>query len=938
VSTSIHAVNLSTAPAGEWVVPLDRLRPADRARVGGKALNLGLMRQARLPVPDGFCVTTKAFEQWVAAWDDPVAPRPCATIIVPVGRGSGRAGSTPGTERLGGSLALPARGSWLGGRFAAEALDRAVLAGDVDWPGRAASLRDRLRQTPVPEPVIEAVRAALADAGDAGPWAVRSSATAEDQPDGSFAGQHDSFLGIVGPEAVIDAVRACWLSLFTDRALAYRARCGRGSEAAAMAVVVQEMVVADVAGVVFLGDPVHQDPSRIVIEGAPGCGVGVVSGRVRPDRMVLERGSLQVLERSAGDDAGGGMAHALSEQLARELARLALEAERLLGAPQDLEWAVRNGTAWVLQSRPITTSLHAASAPPEVWCNANVCENLPGVLTPMSWSLVELLLEGCFRPLLHMIGIDTDARPWFGRIAGRVYLNVGLSDAILRSGWPTAPVSVWDLLGGRPTDAEAAALERVRQSATRPSRRQIRRLLWLALRALPALSGTHGAAFLRALRQRLDALEQTPFPALSDAELSGVVSGIVPRLFPELEEPLALVRVFMSLSPAVACVLALPGLTRGWLGDADGGIACRLLGTAGDMASAEAALDLWRLAAWARQHTEVKAILAEPQPYPLLRHRLRGSPTGVGFLERWDAFVRRHGHHARGEVDAFNPRWSETPDELLDQIRHYLDLPDGFDPTAEQARRRAEREVLFEACRRRLRAPWKRWGFGWLVRRGQAGLRFRENVKSEAVRSVASLRAALLEAGRRLEARGLLATAGDVFYLEFGELDRTLRGDPIARVAEVIALRKAERKRLETMHPPSIVVGDFRPEASLAGLGPDPSANGALHGLGVSSGCARGRARVIPQGDPGARLLPGEILVVPWTDPGWTPLYLTAAGIVADIGGQLSHGSIIAREYGIPAVVNVGHATQTLRTGQLIEVDGDRGLVRVVESPGTGTG
>lgn len=892
MSTFKHAVNLTGAPAGEWVIPLGRLRPTDRARVGGKAVNLGRLQQARLPVPPGFCITTKAFQQWI--------------------------------EGIEGAPELLAR------------LDQAVAAGQAGWPEQAATVREQLRHRPVPGSVSQAVCDACKRFGGVELWAVRSSATAEDQPDGSFAGQHDSFLHLGGRDAVLEAVRACWVSLFTDRALAYRVRRGLGSASAAMAVVVQEMLAADLAGVVFSGDPVRQDPNRIIIEGAPGCGVGVVSGRVRPDRMVLERGSLQVLERSAGDDVGGGMAHALSDPLARELARLVLEAERFLGAPQDLEWAVRNGTVWVLQSRPITTSLHVASAPPEVWCNANVCENLPGVLTPMSWSLVELLLVGCFRPLLRMIGIDTDVRPWFGRIAGRVYLNVGLSDAILRSGWPSAPVSVWDLLGGRPTDAEAAALERVRQNATQPPRRQMRRLLWLGLRALPALSGTYGTAFLRALRQRLDALEKTPLSALSDAELSGFVSGIVPRLFPELDEPLELARVFMSLSPALACVLALPGITRRWLGDADGRIAHRLLGTAGDMASAEAALDLWRLAAWARQHTEVKVILAERQPYPLLRDRLRGSPTGAGFLERWDAFLRRHGHHARGEVDVFNPRWSETPDDLLDQVRRYLDLSDGFDPLAEQARRRAEREALFEACRRQLRAPWKRWGFGWLVRRGQAGLRFRENVKSEAVRSVASLRAAVLEAGRRLEARGLLATAGDVFFLEFAELDRTLRGDPVVRVAEVIASRKAERQRLESVHPPSIVVGDFRPDAPLAGPGRDPSANGALHGLGVSPGCARGRARVIPQGDPEARLLPGEILVVPWTDPGWTPLYLTAAGIVADIGGQLSHGSIIAREYGIPAVVNVGHATQLLRTGQLVEVDGDRGIVHAVESPGTG--
>jgi pyruvate,water dikinase len=346
------------------------------------------------------------------------------------------------------------------------------------------------------------------------------------------------------------------------------------------------------------------------------------------------------------------------------------------------------------------------------------------------------------------------------------------------------------------------------------------------------------------------------------------------------------------------------------------------------MASANAALDLWRLAAWARERDTVVGALAARVPYPKLRARLLASADGRAFVERWDAFRHRHGHHARGELDAFNPRWSETPDELLDLLRHYLELPEGFNPIAEQAQRRTEREALLADCRRKLRPPWKRWLLGYLVRRGQRGLAFRENVKSEAVRSVALLRAALLEAGRRLETRGVLARAGDVFFLEFEELERTLRGQPMAGIAGTVAARQAERARLEAIHPPSIVVGDFHPADPPARSG--SSVNGELHGLGVSPGCATGRARVIAAGEARARVLPGEILVAPCTDPGWTPLFLTAAGIVADIGGQLSHGSIIAREYSIPAVVNVGHATQIIQTGQMIEVDGDRGVVRVV--------
>jgi len=483
-------------------------------------------------------------------------------------------------------------------------------------------------------------------------------------------------------------------------------------------------------------------------------------------------------------------------------------------------------------------------------------------------------------------------------------------------------------LGGRPTEAEAAALDQVRRQARPLPWRDTLALLFLALRAVPATSEASGAAFLRTLRQRMDALAQTPFTSLSDAELAGFVSGIVPRLFPELDHPPALMRVFACLGPGLACGLGLRSVTRRWLRDTDGRTAQRLLSGAGDMASATAALDLWRLAQCARSHDVVVKLIEAPVPFVEVRAQLQALAPGADFLGRWDDFLRRHGHHAQGELDAFNPRWSETPDALLDNLRHYLRLPGAFSPIEDQARRRAERDALLEDCRRTLRHPLKRWWLGYLVRRGQRGLAFRENVKSEAVRSVALLRAALLEAGRRLQSRGLLRDRADVFFLEIEELEETLRGRPRAGMTDALVARQAERARLEAITPPPIVVGEFVPRDRVRPTG--APADGAYSGLGVSPGVATGRARVIHRVELGAQVLPGEILVAPCTDPGWTPLFLTAAGIVADIGGQLSHGSIIAREYGIPAVVNVGLATQLLRTGQMLEVDGDRGVVRVV--------
>jgi pyruvate,water dikinase len=312
-----------------------------------------------------------------------------------------------------------------------------------------------------------------------------------------------------------------------------------------------------------------------------------------------------------------------------------------------------------------------------------------------------------------------------------------------------------------------------------------------------------------------------------------------------------------------------------------------------------------------------------------VRKRLAGMEASDVFLQAWDRFMKRYGHHTRAELELMNPRWSETPDYILSQVRSYL-LASGESDFEERYRKtvRESTDTVVELGRR-LKNPFTRMQFKYLAGNARRCAGMRETYRSELVRQWAVLRRMLLELGNRLTEKGILNDRDDIFFLRAGEIQDVTEGRidaPSAR--ERIAARRAEYEGNLKLAPPPIIVGRFDP-----GLSTDavlPSADGVLRGLAVSPGIITGPARVILRhGDD--TVLPGEILVAPFTDPGWTPYFLNAAAIVMDLGGLMSHGSIIAREFGIPSVVNVGSATKLIKTGQMIQVDGNKGEVRIIE-------
>ena len=881
-------------------MPLGTVRLTDLPRVGSKAAHLGKLIAARLPVPSGFVVTTDAYE-WFIRSDSRIA-------------------------------------DWLQSLDKCDPQDLAALR------IAANEVREKLNEIAVPADVADAIAAALAPER-AGAWAVRSSATVEDLPEASFAGQHDSFLNVCGRDAVVAAVKRCWLSLFSERAISYRLRKSIAPGHAQMAIVVQHLVPADVAGVMFTTDPAGGNSDSILIEAAFGLGEAVVQGKVTPDRIKVSRPELRVVRREiglkgmqivAGENGvreellpeGKTNSPALDDETAARLAELGVKVERLFGAPQDIEWAQRDGRLFLLQSRPITGKAPVKTwEDRQVWSNFNTGEVIPDVMAPISWCLWQSVAEGVIgRSIYRHLDIDTRRAPLLGLVAGRLYFNANTAMAALKP-FPflrEGATALFQAIGGGPAEAYRRA-----QSIPPEDLPDLGflwpkyilswpRILFDLITHLPR----QGEAWLARFKARTDELVRMDLEALPTPELIHYGVEII-------REPLKDVDCLYLATPA-AVLPVIQKAWRDWLGERELAFGYRLFSALGGMPTAEAGLTLWRLAALAHADHDTEAVVGGENEWPQVCARLRLTEPGRKFLAAWDAFMMEHGHHCRGELELFNARWSETPDYVLGVVRGYLHSIGRSDPLENQRRLAGERERLTEQCRQRLKNPVKRWIFSWSLRRAQKLAVYREQLKNQAVRQFAFGRRVLLTLGQRLEEQGILSRRDDIFFLEISEIEPVALGNAPFDWRERIETRRREYEKNLKLSPPPLVVGKFDPNAP---AWPVASADAKLlAGVPSCPGVVTGPARVILRADNQEQVLPGEILVAPFTDPAWSPYFLNAAGLVVEQGGILSHGSIVAREYGIPAVVSVESATRIIRTGQWLEVDADRGLVKVLDA------
>ncbi len=746
-------------------------------------------------------------------------------------------------------------------------------------------------------PLGDDLRAALHATWDAlgrRPVAVRSSGLDEDGSASSFAGQFDTVLGVDSIGALEAAVRRCWSSAFSERAAAYRAFVG--AAAPRLAIVVQEMVNPRVAGVAFTRAP-GGARGELLVEAVAGLGEALVSGRAVPHRYLLP--GARPDELLSADD----------------LSRLEVEArslEQALGEPLDLEWAIAvDGTLWWLQARPITTSVEAGD-PHLVWSNSNAGELLPDVATPMTFDLV----QGIVRQLLGSFadfGVDWKRTPLIGLVGGRIYFCMNTFLALARSVPGMGSRNPAELFGGH-AEGIVAGL-----TAVKADEHPVVRVSGLRL-----VGGVLRLAWRMLKQQKVEPTRQidtirVETREIADVDVSTLDDDAILQHLDRLNGSWGRAKAFDEVIAAIAVGMiatnATMELCRKWLEDVDGSRASALLSGLGGLDTAESGLALWRLgeafcAARLPLHSWSDV---EPRLTPELR-------------SRWDDWMRAHGHHARAELDVAQPRWRETPDLVLATLREWSSSQ-GLAPPAVFARAIERREQLEDDALRRL-APPRRWLFTAVLERARRGTRLREQLKSESVRRLALSRGTLLEAGRRLVSRGTLEGVDGVFFLRLEELrDAFLdRGEP--RWQRTVARRRREHRQWAPLSPPPVVVGRLDPAAALP---PPVSDAPVLSGLAVSGGVVEGIARVVLRTDDETRVAPGEILVAPFTDPGWAPWFVAASALVVDLGGMLSHGSIIAREYGIPAVVNVGYGTRRIKSGSRIRVDGFRGEVTILE-------
>lgn len=862
--------------------------------VGGKALNLGVMSSGGLPVPGGFCVTTDAYRRVVA-------------------------------DRLD------------------DLMGKLAHAADPDTV--AAAAKEARRRVLAIEPPDE-VRTAILDhyraLGDDEAVAVRSSATAEDLAYASFAGQQDTYLNVIGLTALLDAVRRCWASLWTDRAVSYRNANGIDHRSVALAVVVQHMIDAAAAGVMFTANPVTGNRNETVIDASAGLGEAVVSGAVNPDHFVVNSIGHSIVTHRLGDKRmmitsvpGGGTVHheladrsseaCLDDEQLRQLVDLGQQAQLLYAAPQDTEWALDSaGNFWLTQARPITTlyplpRMHQPGL--RVLMCLSLAQGLTRPITPMGIAAVRLIgtsiataikippdqpLAG--PPAMHAPGhrlfvdVTSVLRNRIGRrvMIGAFSVMEARASALLKTlaEWPE--FSIIDS-GYTMLRHIAGALIRNRvpirvvRGLINPewAYRGIAATEWQLRRTLTLPANATAPQRLDFVEQRLGKLFLLMPRTFAYAVGGLLMLGASHRLLRDVAEPGELQEVLRGLPHNI---------------------------------TTEMDLQLWELTENIRNDEESRSIFADlAVPDLLQRYRERALPPEA--QRGLQGFLRRFGHRAVAEIDLGMPRWSDDPSHLLGVISNYLRLnTDDLDPVTQfkAGEAKAESTIISLTSRAAEHSRLRARLAGWTLRRVRQLVGLRESPKFLLIVALGAMREQLKAVGKELADRNLIDQVDDVFFLDLGDARRGLAGESLQTL--VAERREAYEQELKRRHIPRLLLSDgTEPEAVAAEAA---QADGALAGSPASTGTVSGRARVVL--DPvGAYLEPGEILVAPSTDPGWTPLFLTAGALVMEMGGSNSHGAVVAREYGIPAVVGVPDATHKIETGQLITVDGAAGLVSI---------
>jgi pyruvate,water dikinase len=873
-----------------YVLRFDEVGRDHIGHVGGKGANLGEMVGAGMPVPPGFCVTAEAYRMAIEAAD---LNSPIQEII-----GQFEIGNRSQVER------------------------------------GSAQIRQLIKDAPIPAdieaPVVESYRRLGQQLGrEVMPVAVRSSATAEDLPGASFAGQQDTYLNVRGERQLLEHVRRCWASLWTERAVTYRAKQGFDHWMVHLCVVVQAMIDAEVSGILFTANPVSGNRSEAVINASWGLGEAIVSGLVDPDTITVDKTQKEIVSRQPGAkelaivyaEDGGTVevetsaaqraSHALSDDQALELAEWGERIETHYGAPQDIEWGYAAGRWYVLQARPITTLTDA-----DEYNRTMFVDIFPDPLSPVFLAVIERLFGSMLDFSFRYLGFEpNEDTPAIGTYYNQPYFNRSYIEQALS---PLSPLVREPMVAGL-VNPFSRHEEQAARELSLPYLRLVANILKFMIRFPQQLPG-----LLSNYQAEIAAFSDLDLTKLSEAEIVRAVQKLVFE-----DAGLLLNYDFLMISVMRRTYDMLGVLLRPSFGGETEELRAKLVSGVTGNITMETNMRLWDLSRIAKQSPEVHKILVELDVREA-KTRLEAEPQAEEFLQELDRFLEEFGHREI-RMDILYPTWGEDPTPVFSFIRGYLSADEEQSPHSQQDRLVSERKALTEralagleqtAAGRYLRSPI----FRWFLSQTQTHTRERDTMHFELTRLFPPARKAFMELGRRWTEGGLLDQPEDAYYLSLDEmLEIALEPRP---VHELIQQRREEFEANKNRPWPNIVRGDQ--EIYPEGVAPG-SVEGDLHGIAGSPGVIGGPARLIRGPEEFERLQKGDILVAPLTNPVWTPLFAIAGGVITEVGGILSHGAIVAREYGIPAVMSVAGATQLLSDGQQITVDGDHGMVLVGE-------
>lgn len=861
----------------QYVLDLREVDSTQVAVVGGKGAHLGgLSRIEGIRVPGGFCVTTDAFRRVMA--------------------------QAPSID---------------------DRLDQLARVNPDDREAirtLSAQIRRTIEGTAIPHDLAAAITGAYTRLDAQAACAVRSSATAEDLPTASFAGQQDTYLNVVGTTAILQHISRCWASLFTERAVAYRQHNGIDHRTVHMAVVVQQMVFPHASGILFTADPVTGNRKVSTVDAGFGLGEALVSGLVNPDVFKVRDGEIVAKAIAAKQRAiealpTGGTQEvtidsqrqgqpALTDAQAVRLVRLGRRIEAHFGRPQDIEWCLVDDGFQIVQSRPITTLFPVPEADDEenhVYVSVGHQQMMTDPMKPLGLSLWQLT---AMVPM-HAAG-------------GRLFVDVAR-----RLASPTSRAALLDAMGkGDPLvrDALETVLERGDFVPSLPD---------------PSPGGPPAGAAPTPIET--DPAVVTKLIERSQTSIAALERDLRTKSGPELFD--FLLEAFEEHKRVLGDPLSMQAIMAGmeatwwlndtlqeWLGEKNAADTLTL--SAPDNVTSEMGLALLDVADAIRPYPEVVAFLQGVEDEGFL-DELANYPGGTAAREAIEAYLDRYGMRCVGEIDITRPRWRERPTTLVPVI---LDNVRNFEPGAaerrfEQGRQKAqqkEHEVL-SRLRTLPDGDEKADLAQRMIDRVRTFIGYREYPKYGIVSRYFRYKQALLGEAERLAQAGVLAEKEDIFYLTFQELHDVARSKQLDD--RLIQQRKDAFLSYDALTPPRVLTSDG--EALTGSYRRDDVPDGALIGVPVSAGTIEGRARVIlDMAD--ADLEEGDILVTTFTDPSWSPLFVSIAGLVAEVGGLMTHGAVIAREYGLPAVVGVEQATRLIRDGQRIRVHGTDGYVEIL--------